>query len=98
MLSAHPIGQEADTKLVRAYYARGLAYRRKGDYHRAIQDYDQALKITPTYTQALYARGLAYMLIGDPDRALQDYDQALQVNPNYAEVFVEKSQPTDIGV
>jgi tetratricopeptide (TPR) repeat protein len=35
-----------------AYSARGEAYAGKGEYARAIEDYDQALKIHPSLTDA----------------------------------------------
>ena len=50
----------------------GWAYAQKGDYDRAIQDYDQALRIKPTYVLALNNRRLAYARKGDYLRAMID--------------------------
>src|ERR1700677_1904030 len=41
-------GQEAGINLAKAFYGRGSAYARKGDYEHAIQDYDQALRLNPS--------------------------------------------------
>lgn len=40
-------GQETGTNLANAFRGRGSAYAHKGDYDRAFQDYDQALKLNP---------------------------------------------------
>ena len=52
------------------------------EYDRAIQDYDQAIRLNPNYASAFNNRGLAYVNKGDNDRAIQDYDQAIKLNPN----------------
>jgi tetratricopeptide (TPR) repeat protein len=38
---------------------RGLTYARKGEYDRAIQDYDQAIRLNPKDAKALLYRGIA---------------------------------------
>ena len=43
-----------------AYLARGLAYLTKGDYDRALQDFDEGIKLDPTNPVAYQGRGLAY--------------------------------------
>jgi len=70
-----------------AYLNRGFAYERNGDrgraiqdYDRAIQDYDQAIRLDPKGALAYRDRGLAYVLKGDFDHAIQDYDQATRLD------------------
>jgi tetratricopeptide (TPR) repeat protein len=76
-----PSGQTG-VNLAKAFYNRGSAYGRKGEYEHAIQDYDQALLLNPGFANAFYGRGWAYEHIGDFDRAIQDFNQALLVNPS----------------
>ena len=45
----------------------------KGDSIRAIDDFTQALRLTPGDADALYHRGLAYAHTGDYEDAIQDY-------------------------
>ncbi|HUH85160.1 MAG TPA: tetratricopeptide repeat protein [Stellaceae bacterium] len=59
-----------------AYYARGLAYARKGDHDRAIQDFNQALALEPNDADVLLARSHAYSSRGDDQRAKADEDAA----------------------
>ena len=77
-------GRENQRDLASAYFNRGLAYGHKGDFDRAIRDFDQAIKINPNYVEALYCRGLTYSLC---DRAIQDYDEAIKLNPDYVKAI-----------
>jgi uncharacterized membrane protein YhaH (DUF805 family)/cytochrome c-type biogenesis protein CcmH/NrfG len=74
VIAAHP-------KTTQAYMARGLAYYNKGEYDRAIADYDQAIQLVPNYALAFNERGSAYFLKRDFDRAIGDYDQSIRLNP-----------------
>ncbi len=58
---------------------RGFMYATKGDYPRAIEDYDQAIRLSPGVAVAFYNRGVAYARTQDFDRAIQDYDQATRI-------------------
>ena len=68
-------------------------------YDRAIQDYDHAIEIAPSYAAAFFARGRAYQ---DKARwdfeaylnegqyealAIRDYDDAIRLNPKNAAAF-----------
>ena len=77
-------GRWSGTNLAWAYNNRGIAYSNKGQYDRAIQDYDQALRLNPSDADAYHNRGNAYANKGQYDRAIQDYDQAIRLNPNDA--------------
>ncbi len=50
---------QLDPKSVGAYYNRGNAYNNKGDYKRAIADYDAALRLDPTLKDAAKYRQFA---------------------------------------
>ena len=45
-----------------AYYNRGIAYERKGDYTRAIEDFTKAMKMNPSFVEAYYNRGVTYSI------------------------------------
>jgi lipoprotein NlpI len=83
-------GQETDTNMAIAFTNRGNDYRHKGEYDRAIQDFDQALKLNPNYINALVRRGDAYSSKHDYDHAVQDFDQALKIDPNSAPAFNDR--------
>jgi tetratricopeptide (TPR) repeat protein len=58
-----------------AHYDRGYARQSQGDLDGAIADYDQAIRLEPTYGDAYFNRGLARYDKGDFDGAIADYDQ-----------------------
>ena len=82
--------QTTGTNLAKAFYDRGLAFAHKGDYDRAIQDYDEALRLTPIFADAFYSRGAAHANEGDYDHAFQDYDQALRLKPSLANALYDR--------
>ena len=71
-----------------ANYFRGNAYHYKGDYDRAIADWDRAIQLKPDYADAYNNRGLTYDSKGDHDRAIADYDKAVQLKPDFAEAYL----------
>ena len=52
----------------------------KGEYDRAIQDYDAAIALDESDPNSYYGRGLAYYRKGEYDRAIQDYDAAIALD------------------
>ena len=62
----------------------------KGEFDRAIQDYDQAIRLNPRDADAFDGRGGAYNSKGEYDRAIQDFDQAIRLEPNAAHAFYNR--------
>src|SRR5215475_9343965 len=62
-----------------AFYNRGIAYRGKGQFDRAIQDYDEAIRLNPNNASAFFMRGNAYAGKDQYDRAIEDYDRAIRL-------------------
>src|SRR6266700_4904961 len=69
-------------KLAEAFNNRGVGYRLKGDYDRAIADYNQAIKLNAKVAIAYNNRGVASDKNGDNDRATMHYDQAIKLKPS----------------
>jgi len=74
-------GQESGRNIAVAFDDRGLAYARKRNFDRAIQDYDQSLHLNPNSATAHYNRGVAYEFKHDYDRALPDLHRPVQLDP-----------------
>lgn len=59
----------------------------KDAYDRAIQNYDEAIRLDPRSADAFAGRGSAYLLKGDYDSAILDYNEAIRLNPKSASAF-----------
>ncbi|MCH9050323.1 MAG: tetratricopeptide repeat protein [Proteobacteria bacterium] len=88
-------GDLSNEKLAHTFNNRGEAYDRKGEYDRAIADYDQAIRLKPDYALAFNDRGVAYYRKGEYDRAIADFDQAIRLKPDYALAFNNRGSAYD---
>ena len=80
-------GQEAKGDLNLIYARRGMAYLGKKDYDRAIDDFDQSIKLDPSFAALFYLRGNTYGLKAQFDRAIPDFSQAIKLDPEDADSF-----------
>jgi hypothetical protein len=92
---------EVSTELIRidpnsltGYITRGLSYKGKKDYDRAIPDLTMALKLAPKglETFPLNHRGYAYLGKRDYDKALADFNKAVQLAPNEANPYDSRGE------
>ncbi|MFN4081200.1 MAG: tetratricopeptide repeat protein [Saprospiraceae bacterium] len=69
-----------------AYGSRGLAYFRKGDYNKAFEDYQIAIKHRPNDARVLSNMGFIYFMIRrEPDKAEEVYRKAVQYDPRFVD-------------
>lgn len=83
-------GRESTAALGVAYRRRGTAYVLKGDSDRAIQDYNEAIRLKPNEANDYVGRATAYGLKGDFDRVIKDSDEAIRLNPQAATAYVDR--------
>jgi tetratricopeptide (TPR) repeat protein len=82
-----PVLKDAD-----AYAARASKSLSKGDYDKALQDYDRAIQLKPDRAAFFVSRGFTWHMKGIKDkdrptcedRALSDYGEALRIDPKHA--------------
>jgi serine/threonine protein kinase len=79
-----------EQKSAEDFYKEGREKYDKKDYLRAIEDYNQAIKINPDYVLAYISLGLARSDLGDNYKAIEDYNKAIQINPNYALAYYNR--------
>ena len=58
---------------------RGIAYADLGQFGLAIQDFDQAIEISPEMSIAYQARGSVYQHIGRSEEANKDLQKAQEL-------------------
>jgi len=66
------------------FHNRGKAYHDKGEIDRAMEDYNEAIRIDSNDAVAVNNRGTIYREKGETDRAMRDFDQATQLDPYLA--------------
>jgi tetratricopeptide (TPR) repeat protein len=80
-------GGLAPERLAYVFKGRGLAYHKRGSYDRAVEDYDNAIRLKPDYAEAFHSRGPAQYNRGFYDRAIADYDMTIRLKPGFAQAF-----------
>ena len=84
--------QDPPQKLATAFDNRGVAYRLKGEYDHALQDYEQAIRLNPDNANAYNNRGIIYRIKGEYGRAIADYDKAIWLkNGNFPAAYYNRA-------
>jgi tetratricopeptide (TPR) repeat protein len=66
------------------FYSEGL---KRNDYRRAVQAYEQAIRLREAYPEAWNGLGFALRQQGKYHEALRAYERALALQPDYAEAL-----------
>jgi tetratricopeptide (TPR) repeat protein len=73
-----------------SYLERGNQWLEKGDWDRAIADYDLAVVFDPSSYRAFYNRGLARDRKGDLVGAISDYSKTIDLNPRFVAAYLNR--------
>ena len=73
-----------------AYYNRGTIYHATGQSKKAIEDFDKAISLRPSYHEAYYNRGTAFAMTGQFNKAIQDFNKAISLNPSYPQAYYNR--------
>ena len=82
--------QYTGRSLARLYARRGGAYQAQGDLDHAIADFNESMRVDPTYPAAYNNRGSAWGTKGDLDRAIADFDQAIRLDPKDPKAYYNR--------
>lgn len=75
-------GKSKGSELANRYLDRGLAWQRKGDFDRALSDYNRAIALDPKFGIAYLNRGNVWHSKGQYDQAVADYSTAISLGGN----------------
>ena len=67
-----------------AYHHRGVGLLLQQNFDRAIAEFNEALRIDPTYKRSYNSRGNAFKGKGELDIAIADYNEAIRLDPSFA--------------
>jgi tetratricopeptide (TPR) repeat protein len=74
--------------MYQAYNGMGFSYRKTGDYVKALEMYDKALKLKPGFPDAIEYRGEAYLGLNRIDDAKQAYLEVLAADRKQADTLM----------
>ncbi len=77
------------------WFVKGMDLATEGRHEEAIQAYQEALKIDPTYTWVWVYMGMSYAELGRDEEQLQAYDKALEIDPGFIFAWVYKALGLD---
>ena len=62
-------------------------YAKLESYDKAINNYDEAIKINPAYTSAFNNRGNSYSELGNYNNAIEDFTRAIKIEPDNGQTY-----------
>ena len=74
-----------------AFNNRGIAYFSKGEFDRAVRDFDEAISAKPNNPVLHHNRGMALYGKGDNEGAIRSYDEAISIHPKYAMAYNDRA-------
>ena len=79
------------TNLAAVYQQRAYAAATNQQFQDAINDYGEALKISPQDARIYEQRAAVEMKLNDMDKALADYSEAITLKPNEVRYYLYRS-------
>jgi tetratricopeptide (TPR) repeat protein len=83
--------QNAPQILATAHNDRGVAYRLKGEYDLALNDYDEAIRLNHNSATYYNNRGIIYRHKHDYDRAIAEYGEAIWLKGDYVAAYYNRA-------
>ena len=69
------------------HFNLGVCFYNQRETLKAIQAYQKAIELNPTYIEAYNNLGIIYQELGDFGRALETYQKATEINPQYEKAY-----------
>jgi SpoVK/Ycf46/Vps4 family AAA+-type ATPase len=73
-----------------SYYKIANDYYEKGDYEKAIENYNMAILLNPLFSEAYFNRALSYYQLKNYEKAVADYTEASELDPKNPIIFNNK--------
>jgi tetratricopeptide (TPR) repeat protein len=77
-------------KLALAHSQDGEAYSRNGDYDKAIEKFNEAIRLNPGLASTHYNRGEIYFRRGDYEQAIGDFTRTIELAPDFTFAYYSR--------
>ena len=91
-LLTHDSDEQRKFYFFEAHMKSGLVCTKRRDFARAIEHYNQVLKVQPSNVMALVHRGIAFHSHGYHDSGISDYTRALVAHPGHVIVLQNRAR------
>jgi transitional endoplasmic reticulum ATPase len=71
----------------RTYYHKGNDLFEKGEFDKAIENYNMAIILNPTFSESYFNRGLCYYNLKNFDKSVSDYTKAAELDPKNPVIY-----------
>ncbi|PZD71164.1 Photosystem I assembly protein Ycf3 [Acaryochloris thomasi RCC1774] len=72
-------------------HSAGIQKALQGNYLDAIEDYSQALRLSPRNPDIFFNRAVAHYAVGHSQQALRDFNHVIQLQPTMAEAYADRA-------
>ena len=79
-----------ELELAKKFFLSGIQQYENKNFHGAIADYTQGIKLRPKNASLYINRGLAKSGLGDNNGAIDDLNKALEIDPRRADANVQR--------
>lgn len=69
------------------YLYRGMALEKAGKLESALEDYNRAIALDPSYSEAYESRGSLYQKKGRVDKAIEDFNESILLGPSSGKAY-----------
>ena len=76
-----------DSPAAEGLFNQGLMLYNSKNYHKAIEKFEEAIKIDPGNPETYYYIGYSYYKLKDMAKAIEVFDQAYEVDPEYTPIL-----------
>lgn len=76
--------------VARAFFSIGYLHSKQDENDQAISAYDQAIELSPKFSEAFNSRGLVKTTLENYEDAILDFDEAIRLDSDFAEVFYNR--------
>lgn len=81
---------KTDNNLHEAFFLRGIAKYNLDDLIGANEDFSEAIRLNPVYTQAYHYRAITLARMGNTDDAISDLNNASLLRPEYPGIYYSR--------
>ena len=74
------------------WFSHARVYETTGETQKAIEAYEESLKLDPTYAKAWFYKGKLHYKLGQKDQAKECVERTLEIKPEWKS-HVEKYMP-----